>query len=533
MFWRRKNKKAEADELLILFGTRSGNSRLIAKQAESYFRKNGIKACCKNMAKYNPRQLPEVKKLLAVVSTHGEGDPPEQARKFFHTIKENGIGKLTNLQYSVCALGDSSYDQFCRAGKDLDEQLNRMGACAVLPCRECDVDFSKDAVNWIKESYRVFSLGNGHPSSVAEPSEVNDGVTARPHFQARIIEKRKLSGDAAQMPVYHISMEVETDNFSYKPGDSVRIFPKNPEWLVAGIIKRLHIQLNGHDFSERDFQSWLSEKAEITRINAGGVKRYYEIIRQPELQQLIDDKHAFTEYLGQANLLDLLIDYPSDITPGQLKQVVPRLSPRVYSIASGPAQNPSKIDLVVKTIRYRYKNLLHEGAGSVHITSDLQPGSTISFSMEKNPEFRLPKDPDTPLLMIGVGTGIAPFRSFLQERTAKGLKKGTWLIWGSKKQTADSLYRDELESYKATQVLEQMDLVFSRDGQARKYVQDILNDKGEEVISWLSKGAHIYVCGSIAMGKGVGSCLNNLLKNTPFESVEKLQDMSRYHTDVY
>lgn len=529
-----KNKKeSREEELLILYGTRTGNSRLVAKQAEHYYRKNGVNASCINMAKYNPERLPEVNKLLAVVSTHGKGEPPEQAQKFFLKLMGKEIRNLSQLNYSVCALGDSAYKYFCKAGKELDEHLSRTGARPVLPRMDCDVEFSKDAVRWIKESYNVFYSGNGHPATEGI-ADFMEEIKNQPQFSATISEKKRLTKGSAQMPVYHISMKVEDEKFSYEAGDSVEIFSKNPVWLADKILEQL--QRNAPEFlsgSGADIRHFLVEEAEITRLNAGAVKRYQKVAKDDRLKQLLRNKPEFTEYLGQANLLDLMIDFPCRLTAEQFIHIPAKLTPRVYSIASGPRQNPGTIDLAVKTIRYQFKNLPHEGCGSVFITEDLQPGSSVGFSLEKTPEFRLPPDPRTPVIMIGVGTGIAPFRAFLQERSAMAARNGTWLIWGAKKQAGDSLYKTELESFMNEKILERLDTAFSRDNKPRKYVQDVLTGNKKEVVSWIKKGAHIYVCGSIAMGEGVKDCLNKILKKTSFESVKKLQKEDRYHTDVY
>jgi sulfite reductase (NADPH) flavoprotein alpha-component len=502
MFWKWKKKKNSDDELLILYGTRSGNSRLVAKQAEQFYRKNGVKATCANMSKYNPEQLQEVKRLLAVVSTHGEGEPPDQAQKFFLKIMGNEIGNLSQLKYSVCALGDSAYEQYCKAGKDLEERLNQLGAKTILPRKDCDVEFSEDASKWIKESFKVLTSKNGHPTNATETLEFNNEIKNRPRFSAKITGKKKLTADSAQSPVYHISLKVESEGFSYEAGDSIEIFPRNPEWLAGKILEQVQINsIESNSGPELELMNFLLEKAEITRLNAGTVKRCQELANHEQLEKLINDKPAFTEYLGQANLLDLLLDFPCSLTAGQLMTIPTKLTPRVYSIASGPRLNPGTIDLTVKTIRYQFKNFPHEGSGSVFINEDLQSGSTLEFSLEENPEFRLPENTQIPVVMIGVGTGIAPFRAFLQERSALAAKNGTWLIWGAKKQASDSLYKEELEAFKNDQTLERLDTAFSKDDNPRKYVQDILNENKTELVNWLEREAHIYVCGSIAMGR--------------------------------
>jgi sulfite reductase (NADPH) flavoprotein alpha-component len=528
-----KKNNIQKDELLILYGSRTGNSRLVAKQTELFYRKNGVSASCVNMAKYNPERLSNVNKLLAVVSTHGKGVPPEQAQKFFLKLMGNGITNLTQLNYSVCALGDSAYKHFCKAGKDLDEHLNRIGAKPVLPRIDCDVEFSKDAVRWIRESYNVFYSTNGNPSTEGISDYIEE-IKNQPQFSATITSKKKLTQKSAQMPVYHISMNVESDGFSYEAGDSIEIFSKNPEWLADKILEQVqYFSRKFHPGSVSELTHFLLEEAEITRLNAGTIKRYQKVAKNAQLKQLLRNKPAFTEYLGQANLLDLIIDFPCQLTAEQFIRIPAKLTPRVYSIASGPQQNPGTIDLVVKTIRYQFKNLPHEGAGSVFITEDLQPGNSVGFSLEKTPEFRLPEDPRIPVVMIGVGTGIAPFRAFLQERSAMEAQNGTWLIWGAKKQADDSLYKTELENFMRDKILERVDTAFSRDNKPKKYVQDVLAENKKEVVKWLKNGAHIYVCGSIAMGEGVKNCLNKILKNTAFESVKNLQRDNRYHTDVY
>jgi len=444
------------------------------------------------------------------------------------------IGNLSQLKYSVCALGDSGYEQFCKAGKDLDERLSRMGATPVLPRMDCDVEFSQNAAQWVRESFKVFSSKNGHQKIVEGAVNFQKESKNRPQFSAIITEKRKLTADSAQSPVYHISLKVESEGFSYKAGDSIEILPRNPEWLANKILEQVQpspTESNPGPYS--DLKHFLLEKAEITRLNAGTVKRYQKIAKLEQLEKLLNDKPAFTEYLAQSNLLDLLLEFPCSITAKQFMAIPPKLTPRIYSIASGPQLNPGTIDLTVKTIRYQFRNLPHEGSGSVFINENLQPGSPLEFSLEKNPEFRLPKNFKAPVIMIGVGTGIAPFRAFLQERSALAAKNSTWLIWGAKKQASDSLYKEELEAFKNNRTLERLDTVFSKDNNPRKYVQDILTGNKKELVKWLEKGAHIYVCGSIAMGQGVKNCLNQLLKGTGFNSVENLQKKSRYHADIY
>ena len=534
MFWKKKKKNTHEEELLILFGTRSGNSRLVAQQAEHFLRKNGYKTTCVNMAKYNPEKLREVRRLMAVVSTHGEGEPPEQAQKFFHKVMTTNIGNLAELKYSVCALGDSSYEQYCKAGKDLEERLSQLGAKPMLPRMDCDVEFSKDAARWIKECCRVFSATNGNHKTINEPITFKEEISNRTRFSSVVSGKKKLTSDPAQFHVYHISLEVTSPGFSYTAGDSIEILPENPVWLANKIVEHVQLHKSENYSSEfSDLKKFLVEKAEITRLNAGTIKRYQEVAQDAGLEQLINDKEAFIDYINKGNLLDLLLDYPCNLTDRQLMDIPPKLTPRVYSIASGPRMNPSTVDLVVKTIRYNFKNLPHEGSGSVFINEDLQPGSALEFSLEENSEFRLPADHRTPLIMIGAGTGIAPFRAFLQERSAISAENGTWLIWGAKKQDRDSLYMAELESFKNGLILERLDTAFSQDGNPRKYVQDILDENKDEVLQWLERGAHIYVCGSIAMGKGVKSFMNQLLESTKFKSVKNLQDMNRYHADVY
>ncbi|MFW6289484.1 MAG: diflavin oxidoreductase [Mariniphaga sp.] len=534
MFWKWKKKSEKEDELLILFGTRSGNSKLIAKQAEHFYRKNGMKVNCMNMSEYNPEKLPEVKKLLAIVSTQGEGEPPEQAKKFFLKLMNNGLSDLSNLRYSVCALGDSGYEHFCKTGKDLDQRLSQLGATPVLPRVDCDVEFSENAARWIKESLKVFSKQNGQIKGAAVNTGLNGELISKPRFSARIISKKKLTADSAQADVYHVSLEITSSGFTYSAGDSIEILPKNPQWLADKILKFL--QLNSPEFRSwpvSELKSFLLVNSEITRISAGTLKRYQEVANNEQLGLLLKNKQECSDYLSRANLLDLLSDFPCTLSPEQFFGIPAHLTPRAYSIASGPRLNQQHFDLVIKTIRYRYKNQLHEGSGSVYLTEELQPGSMIEFSLEENPEFHLPEDSKIPIIMIGVGTGIAPFRAFLQERASLDSKNNTWLIWGAKKQACDSLYKTELELFKTNQVLERLDMVFSKDEYPRKYVQDILVENKDEIVNWLERGAYIYVCGSIAMGKGVKSCLNEFLKDTSFESVENLQILNRFKADVY
>lgn len=524
-------KAKSNSELLILYGTKSGNAKLIAEQAQKYFDKNGIKSVCKNMAGFDPVKLNETQKLLVVVSTHGEGEPPPAAGRFFKVCLSDEMTKLPQLNYSICALGDSSYEEFCRAGKELDRRFAELGAKAFHPRKDCDLEFSEDAVQWIRHS--AAALTSNSEKSVPNNNYKPEFGTEKT-YTSKITERILLTKSAEVAAVYHLALDIENTGIQYKIGDSVEIIPENPGWLVDSVIRELVKNETGKP-DTANLKNQLIYEYELTSLSKKTVQDYANLTKQRALNDLLQTPEELKMYLENANILDLLRDYPAKTDIAGFLNILPKIKGRKYSVASSQKSFQNELHLTIKTIRYNYLGNLHEGSASVYANEFLPINGEVQFKLSPNVSFQLPKSTETPIIMIGVSTGIAPFRAILQEREELQLTGKTWLIWGNKYRDKDFLYRDEIVQFKTNGTLEKLDTAFSCDNGECKYVHDILFAKGEYLTDWLIKGAHIYVCGSLKMAHNVKKTLAKICneKQDNLLSFDEICKQQRYHEDAY
>lgn len=487
----------------ILYGTKTGNAQLVAQQAHKYYHQCGIESECYNMEKYDVGRLPAEHKLLLVVSTDGEGELPPNARKFSNLLQHEAMPMLTNLQYAVCALGDSSYDSFCGGGKTIEKQLQQLGAQPIIGRVDCDLDFKKPALQWIQNSYDAI-VGVKKDDELTIQPEIKE-----PDFNSATLNKRVLltKGDT-QQGVYHLELDNTQNKVDYAAGDCIEIVPKNPLKLVNRIIETLSLTQSQELISyNHTLEYALLYHFEITKISRPVIRRYLKITNHQALQELYNNKEELRQYLASADVLDLISDYPAAMDADEFVSILQPIHSRYYSIASGAKAKSNQIDLTVKTIRFQHKEREYEGAGSTYVNEGLEEGTVINFRLVSNPSFHLPDNPETPVILIGVGTGIAPYRAFLQDLKAQDLKNKAWLIWGDKHQISDFLYEDELIDYYKNDTLAFINTAFSRDQEHKEYVQHRLLDYKERLIEWLDNGAIIYLCGHNKMGDQVKETL--------------------------
>lgn len=521
-FFKRTSKPPS--DLLILYGTKSGNAKLVAAQAQKYLQKNGLNPLCVNMSGFKAAQLRETKNLLVVVSTHGEGEPPPTARNFYKECFSDEMLPLHQLNYSICALGDSSYEEFCGAGRILDERLAQLGAETLHPRMDCDLEYSEDAVKWIKQAVQPLLEGKGKKPASDLPAlhAVHDQS-----IQTSIVKRTKLTSEQAVDPVFHLELDLGPDGLKYKVGDSVEIKAQNPDGLVDQILMLL-----APGSREADIRRTLKESCELTSISKKLLQEFALLTANQALKHLLIKEEALKLYVRQANVFDMLKDFGPVPDIDQLLELLPKLSGRQYSIASGPSASHRLLHLCVKTIRFPFQGYEHEGLASVFANERISVGETLSLRYIPNVNLELPFDEFTPLMMIGVSTGMAPFRALLQERQARKLHGNTWLIWGNRAAEHDFLYREEIMDFKQQGILEKMDTAFSRDASGPRYVQEILESKGVEIREWLHRGAHVYLCGSLTMGQAVTKTLETLCTNSPF-GPSQLMAQKRWHEEVY
>ncbi|WP_298607707.1 assimilatory sulfite reductase (NADPH) flavoprotein subunit [uncultured Thiothrix sp.] len=539
---------AAAIKTLVLYGTQTGNGKKIAEQLTNHLKAHGGEVSLSSMKDYRPQQLKQEQRLVIVVSTHGNGEPPDDARAFFNFIQSARAPRLEKLEYTVLALGDSSYDEFCQAGLVLDTRFAELGAKRVLDRVDCDVDFAKTAKAWQEKVLEQFKAATeaANTQFVANPVaiSVNEALYSNENpFKAELLNSIVLTDTGSSKDVLHLEFSLEGSGIQYQPGDILAIQVHNDAGLVDEVLKQGKftgsetVSLDGQSL---DLRSALTSKLELSTVTKRQLKQYAQLINQAELLTAVEDKEALKDFLWAADWADVLHTYPSQLEAQALVDLLRPLQDRQYSIASSPNAHPDEVHLLVKRVTYTFNGREHLGTASNGLAR-LQAGDVSGVYIKENPHFRLPHDPQTKIIMIGAGTGVAPFRSFLFEREAQGLSGNTWLFFGEQRFRTDFLYQTEWQSLLQSGVLERMSVAFSRDQAQKVYVQNRLLEAGAEVYQWLQTGAHLYVCGDMhGMAKDVNQALLAIAiqqgGKTPEQAhdwLELLISEHRYQRDVY
>jgi len=533
-----QNIKSFASPVTVLYGGKTGNSKFIAEQLREQFQKYELDPTVISMSDYDVNNLVDEQYLFIVVSTRGEGDPPGQAKAFHKHLFGKQVGQLPHLNYAVCALGDSSYEHFCQTGKDIDAQLEKLGAKRYASLVRCDLSFKANAESWASSLLNKFqNRRNG------DLLDLKFGTPELgPTFTLRVKDKYPLTSKKSTCEINHLILQTDHPDFTYQPGDSIRIKPKNPYSLVVKIMVLQDYSpdtIVRYNDKKKSIEELLVTKLELTNLSADVIKAYQQHTGNEELKSLLNNESELFNYLQLADVYDMLHDFPSSIEAQDLCEILNKMNRREYSIASSSSETPDEVHLCVKQFNYSLFGRDRIGACSSYINKGLQADSSLKVQLIPNNDFRLPED-EVPIIMIGAGTGIAPFISFMKERNAVKSNAKNWLIFGEKYREHDFLYQEELESFVKAGILNKMDLAFSRDGAKKVYVQDILSLQGKEIYQWLENGAHLYICGSIAMGRSI---LNNLLllvqeearcsKEHASNYIEDLKQTSRLHEDLY
>jgi len=533
-----QNIKSFASPITVLYGGKTGNSAFIAKEIRNQFQKLELDPAIISMSDYDVNNLSKEKYLFIVVSTRGEGDPPDQAKQFYKHLLGSKAPQLLNLNYSVCALGDSSYQYFCQTGKDIDKRLEQLGAKRYVDIVTCDLAFKTQAEIWASSLINKFqNRVNGELATLKFGDH-----SLGPTFNVNVRDKYKVTGRQSQCEIQHLVLHSDHPDFDYKPGDSVRIKPKNPYSLVVKIMIKQgysHETIVRYKDKKKSIEELLVTKLELTSLSEGVLRSYLTYTGNEKLRHLCLNKEKLKEYLLLADVYDMLSDFPSSVEANDLCQILTKIKRREYSISSSSKETPTEVHLTVKQFNYSAFGRDRTGACSSYINKGLQLGSSLKVQIIPNEEFRLPPD-DLPIIMIGAGTGIAPYLSFMKERRALVSKGKAWLVFGEKHREHDFLYQDELEGFKKNNFLTHLDLAFSRDAKQKVYVQDKILEKGKDFCLWLDKGAHLYICGSIVMGKAVVATLIELLqkergldKIQAVEYLDNLKQCERFHEDLY
>lgn len=540
----------EAATLTILYASQTGNAKGVASKIKAAAESQGVAVSLQDIASYKTNALAKEKYLIIVTSTYGEGEPPEAAVSFHKFLFGKKAPQLPQLRYAVLGLGDSSYDLFCQTAVDFDTKLAALGAERLHPAALLDVDYAAQASEWQQQALAKFEpLLKAATTAPVASSQVAaaDGHQSQYHkqhpFVAELSVNQKITGRHSTKDVRHIEISLADSGLTYQPGDALGVYFQNDPALVSallattGIDGQSTIQLDG---AELTIAQALTEQLELTQSYPSFVEKYAAATGNAQLQQLASDKVTLREFLAQHQTADVVLQYPGALTAQQLVDCLRKQQPRLYSIASSQAEVGEEVHLTVGVVRFDAFGQPHLGGASGFLAERLSEGQPVKVFVEHNDNFRLPNH-DTPVIMIGPGTGIAPFRAFLQERDNAGATGQNWLFFGNPHFTQDFLYQVELQDYLKRGVLSKLDVAFSRDQAQKVYVQDKLLAKGAEVWSWLQQGAHLYICGDGSkMAKDVHQALlqiaqtqGGLNEEAAADYLEQLRETKRYQKDVY
>jgi len=541
-----KSQPKSDKQLKILYGTHTGRSKIIAGKLARKLASRGIEVVSVALDEYKTRQLISETNVVFIVSTHGEGEPPAMAEDFHGFITGKRSPKLPNLNYSVVALGDKSYKFFCKTGIDIDQALEKSGANSILPILTLDVDFDEEIDRWIADFADVFAEipANKTQSNIQNSTESTETYTRKNPFLATVVDKVKITGRDSDKEVYHVELSLEGSGITYEPGDSVGILANNPPQLVNDILNRLGLDgAESVTIKEGVFSlsEALSNHLEITVINRDVIQKYQSKAENSELQKVIESEELLDQYLYGHDVLDLLEDFPFSFSAQDLADVLRAFPARLYSISSSQAAIGDEVHITVSTVRYSNKGRLRGGACSTYLADRIEIDSQVAVFIERNPAFKLPENEETPVILIGAGTGVAPYRAFLQHREANNQKGKTWLFFGERRFHSDFLYQVEWQKLLKDGYLEKIDVAFSRDQEEKIYVQTRLIEKQKEVFEWLKNGANIYLCGDMKqMAHDVQNTLlrifetqGGLTEEKALEYLKTLKKEKRFQTDVY
>ena len=535
--------------LTILYGSQTGNARSIAEELNEAAQAEGIATDLISMGKFKEKNLKKTKNLVVLVSTQGEGDPPDDALNFVDFLNGSKAPKLKETRFAVCALGDSSYEFYCKTGKDFDTRLEELGGKRLFDRIDLDVDFDDDAEAWIASSIATLKeilpsapATATAPISFAAPA-ASVKYTRKKPLQTQLLTNQKITGRHSEKDIRHIEIDLEESGLIYQAGDSLGVWFKNSPELVEGLLEKTGIRPTDTveiNDEKQSIQSALEQTYELTQLHPAFVQDYAELTNQAELRAIASDAEKLQAYITDRQIIDVIHEYPTTLTADALISTLRKLTPRLYSIASAQAEVEEEVHLTVGVVEYEAYGFHHLGGASGHL-SQLQPGAEISVYVEASDHFRLPTNPDTPIIMIGPGTGIAPFRAFVQERAATEATGDNWLFFGNPHFTEDFLYQTEWQTWMDEGILTRIDLAFSRDQAEKIYVQHRILEQAEELWNWMNRGAHIYICGDESrMAKDVHQALLAVIEEqgnqTPEQAAETLDQLrrdGRYQKDVY
>lgn len=546
--------------LTILFGSESGNAEGLAHETGKAATAAGFKAEVHDMGDFPADKLGSLENILIVVSTWGEGDPPERATEFHGFVMGDHAPKLKGKRFSVCALGDTGYADFCQCGKEFDARLEALGAERVYKRVDCDVDFESPFKGWLSGALdamvkatgadqKVETVPASSTAAVVEESAapMAEGYSKKNPFPSALKERILLNGTGSKKETLHLELSLAGSGLSYEPGDVLGVYPTNCPEVVEETLR--FAGFRGDELREENGEylslSEILMQRDVTGLSKAFMGKYAPLAKNKQLDRLLGDdkKEELSEWLWGRELRDLFMEFPptETVSVDQFLNILRAMPPRLYSIASSLKAHPDEVHLTVASVRYHAHDRDRKGVCSTFFADRIEVGETMPVFLHHNKNFKLPTDGDTPIIMVGPGTGIAPFRAFVEERTAVGAKGKSWLFFGDWTFNYDFLYQLEWQDYLKSGQLSRMDVAFSRDTDEKVYVQHRMREKAKELYAWIEEGAHFYVCGDASrMAKDVHQALIDIVAEHGGKSpedaeayVKQLQKDKRYQRDVY
>ena len=537
--------------ITVVYGSETGNAQSLAEIFADRLVEHNYTVKLTAMDEIKQKEFKKVEDLFVITATHGEGDPPDNALTFHEFIHSRKAPKLENVRFSVLALGDESYEYFCQTGKDFDAKLLELGAERLADRQDCDLDFDDLAEKWMNKNIEILNQSTGHGSTVTSTETVQSAKEKRYSksnpYQAEVLENINLNGRGSNKEVRHVELLLDNYGESFEPGDCVVVLPQNEPEIVTLLIetlgwdKDIEIPIND-DGDTLPLEKALTEHFEITKLTKPLLQKAAELFGNTELLSQIDNAEWIQQYVDGRDVIDLLTEFPtSELKPETFYKLLRKLPAREYSIASSYEATPDEVHITVGAVRYEAHERTRKGVCSVQLAERIQPGDTLPIYLKKNPNFKFPFDEETPVIMIGPGTGVAPFRSYMQEREELGLSGNTWLFFGEQYFTTDFLYQTEWQAWLKDETLAKLDLAFSRDTEEKVYVQHRIAQQSELFYQWLQDGAAIYVCGDEKhMAKDVHDTIRSVIEQEGDMSeadaeayLTQMKQEKRYQRDVY
>jgi sulfite reductase (NADPH) flavoprotein alpha-component len=540
--------QSNARTLHILYGSQTGNSESLSHDVANSAKSHGLLPVVKSMDEVDVAQLAKMDYLLIITSTYGEGAMPDNAEMLWEAANSDTAPRMENVNYSVLALGDTSYDLFCQAGIDWDKRLEALGATRIFDRVDCDVDFEAAAEEWISEVVPLMADGASTVAVVdTAPQASKSAYNRKNPFPAKMRVNRIVTSLDSSKETRHYEISIAGSGLSYEAGDALCVIPNNCPELVANIIKALGCTGSEQEPVASELMSLSDALQSHFEIKLPSKELVEEIAKRSGDQELNNilssgDKDQLSNYLWGRDTLDLLLQFPNaEFSAAEFIALLKPLQHRAYSISSSGKAHPDTVHLTVASVRYDAHGRDHKGVCSTYLADLVGEETDVRVFFTPNNNFRVPNDNSLPMIMVGPGTGIAPFRAFLQEREFRKANGKNWLLFGDRNASTDFIYREEIEAMQSSGLLTRLDLAFSRDQEEKIYVQDRMKQSGAELWAWLEQGGYFFVCGdAYRMAKDVDKALHEVIQQhgnkTLLEAVDyvnQLKKDKRYVRDVY